>query len=168
MKNSKLVASTMTFRTFTLEKALEKLAEAGFDKVELCTVGDWVPHFDIANATDKSITDCAGIFKRTGMKAVSINISGDFTVNQLENGYALAKELGAAVVTYCCGNPKSEIGRSEQLKERAEFNSKLADLGDKYGLICSIEAPHKKSLAEKRSEIDEYWSMQARARQVYV
>ena len=35
MKNSKLVASTMTFRTFTLEKALEKLAEAGFDKVEL-------------------------------------------------------------------------------------------------------------------------------------
>ena len=69
MKNSKLVASTMTFRTFTLEKALEKLAEAGFDKVELCTVGDWVPHFDIANATDKSITDCAGIFKRTGMKA---------------------------------------------------------------------------------------------------
>ena len=150
----------MTFRTFTLEKALEKLAEAGFDKVELCTVGDWVPHFDIANATDKSIIDCAGTFRRTGMKAVSLNISGDFTVNQLENGYALAKELGAVVVTYCCGNPKPDTRRSEQLKERAEFNSKLADLGDKYGLICSIEAPHKKSLAEKRSEIDEYWSMQ--------
>lgn len=94
------------------------------------------------------------------MKAVSVNISGDYTVEQLENGYALAKELGAAVVTYCCGNPKPDVERSEQLKERAEFNSKLADLGDKYGLICSIEAPHKKSLAEKRAEIDEYWSMQ--------
>ena len=150
----------MTFRTFTLEKALEKLAGAGFDKVELCTVGDWVPHFDVANATDKSIADCAEIFKRTGMQAVSVNISGDFSVDQLENGYALAKELGAAVVTYCCGGPVEGVPRAELLKNRAEFNSKLADLGEKYGVICSIEAPHKGSLAEKRAEIDEYWSLQ--------
>ncbi len=160
MKNSKLVASTMTFRTFTLENALEKLASAGFDKVELCTVGDWVPHFDVANATEKSIIDCAGVFKKAGMSAVSVNISGDLSVEQLENGYALAKELGAAVVTYCCGNPNPDENRLDQLKKRAEFNSKLADFGEKYGVICSIEAPHKKSLAEKRVEIDEYWSLQ--------
>ena len=160
MNTSRLVASTMTLRTFTLERALEKLSEAGFDKAELCTVGDWVPHFDIANATDRSIAACAGIFRRAGIQAVSVNISGDFSVSQLENGYALAQELGAAVVTYCCGNPAEGVARADQLKQRAEFNAKLADLGDKYGLICAIEAPHKKSLAEKRAEIDEYWALQ--------
>ena len=160
MENSRLVASTMTHRTFPLAEALERLKGAGFDKVEFCSAGDWVPHFDFANATDKSIADCAALFRSVGMQAVSLNISGDLTVAQLENGYALAKELGAHVVTYKCGNPEAGRERADQLKERAEFNSKLADLGDKYGVICSIEAPHKLSLAENTAQIDEYWSMQ--------
>lgn len=160
MNHSMLAASTMTFRTFPLEKALEAIAAAGFDKAELCTVGEWVPHFDVVHATDRSIAACAESFRRAGVRAVSVNISSELSVEQLENGYALAKELGAAVVTYCCGNPKPDKARSEQLRERAEFNAKLADLGDRYGVICAIEAPHKKSLAETRAEIDEYWTLQ--------
>ena len=27
-------------------------------------------------------------------------------------------------------------------------------------MVCAIEAPHKKSLAERRCEIDEYWALQ--------
>ena len=160
MNPSKLVASTMTFRTYPLERALEALARAGFEQVELCTVGDWVPHFDVAHATDRSIAECAAAFRRTGMRAAAVNISGEMTLEQMENGYALARELGAGVVTYCCGNPKPDIAREELLHERARFNSRLADLGDRYGVICSIEAPHKKSLAERRCEIDEYWALQ--------
>lgn len=83
------------------------------------------------------------------MKAVSLNISGDFTVNQLENGYALAKELGAVVVTYCCGNPKPDTRRSEQLKERAEFNSKLADLGDQVWADMFDRSPTQKIACRK-------------------
>ena len=88
MNPSKLVASTMTFRTYPLERALEALARAGFEQVELCTVGDWVPHFDVAHATDRSIAECAAAFRRTGMRAAAVNISGEMTLEQMENGYA--------------------------------------------------------------------------------
>ena len=81
----------MTFRTYPLERALEALARAGFEQVELCTVGDWVPHFDVAHATDRSIAECAAAFRRTGMRAAAVNISGEMTLEQMENGYALAR-----------------------------------------------------------------------------
>ena len=65
---NKLIASTMTQRTFTLDVALDKLLEAGFDTIELCSVDAWVPHFDVANATDETVKQTAELIKSKGIK----------------------------------------------------------------------------------------------------
>ena len=56
---SKLIASTMTHRTFTLFEALKRLKAAGFDAAELCSVGAWIPHFLPSEQTDASVKETA-------------------------------------------------------------------------------------------------------------
>ena len=51
----RLIASTMTQRVFKLEQAVDNLLDIGFDTIELCSVDEWVPHFDLKNSTDKKI-----------------------------------------------------------------------------------------------------------------
>lgn len=156
----KLIASTMTHSTFTLKETLEKLKAAGFDRVELCSADNLAPHFDVENATMSSVNETAKIIRNSGMNVHCINVGGDFTIEQMEYVYALAEAVGAKLVTYSCGAPKEGVAVEEQLKYHAEFNSRLADLGEKHGIICSIEAPHKLSLASNTEQVDRYWSMQ--------
>ena len=157
---SRLIASTMTHSTYDLKGALEKLKEAGFTKAELCSTKDLAPHLEVANASLESISHVSRIVRESGMKIHCINIGGNYTLSQMEYVYALAEMLDAKIVTYSCGERKEEIPYEERLKQITEFNSKLADLGDKYGIICSIEAPHKMTIASNTAEVDKYWSMQ--------
>ncbi len=156
----KLIASTMTHSTFTLAETLERLKAGGFDRVELCSAGKLAPHLDVANATSDTITETAGIIKASGVGVPCINIGGDYTIGQMEYVYSLAEKVDARIVTYSCGSPKEGVSDEDCLKYHAEFNAKLADLGEKYGVICAIEAPHKNSLASNTMQVDRYWAMQ--------
>lgn len=157
---SKLIASTMTHSTFSLADALEKLRAAGFDRVELCSAGDLAPHFDVQNATAASVNETVNTIKASGMGVHCLNIGGDYTLERMEYVYDLAERVGAKLVTYSCGSMKEGFSADELLKIRAEFNSKLADLGEKHGVIASIEAPHKNSLASNTADVDRYWAAQ--------
>ncbi len=157
---SRLIASTMTHSTYDLAGALEKLKEAGFAQVELCSAGALAPHLDVTNITTFMVAETARIVRESGLGVHCLNIGGDYSLAQMEMVYALAGELGAGIVTYSCGSPKEGVPVEDSLRYHAEFNSKLADIGEKYGVICSIEAPHKYSLASTTAEVDRYWSMQ--------
>lgn len=156
----RIIASTMTHSTYDLAGALEKLKAAGFSAIELCSAGDLAPHLEVANATLASVSHTARVVRESGMRVHCINVGGDYTVNQMEYVYAFAEMVGAGIITYSCGNKSDEISYEDRLKTVTEFNSKLADLGEEYGVICSIEAPHKNSLASTTAEVDKYWSMQ--------
>lgn len=156
----RLIASTMTHSTLNLKDTLEKLKAAGFESFELCSTANLAPHFDVAGATLKSVAEVAAVIRKSGMKPHCINIGGDYTIEQMEHVYALAEITGAEIITYSCGYLKDGVTAEERLKQVTEFNSKLADLGEKYGVICSIEAPHKNSLASNTAEVDRYWAVQ--------
>ncbi len=157
---SKLIASTMTQLHFPLPVALDKLKEAGFHTIELCSNGDWIPHFDVANATDECIRKTVELIKNKQINVHCINIGGDFTAKQMENVYILAREVGAKVVTYCCGTVEETGSYEKSFEKHTLLNAELADLGDKYGVVCSVEAPHKLSLAETPEQIIAYWEAQ--------
>ena len=156
----KLIASTMTHSTLTLAETLEKLKAAGFESIELCSAGYLAPHFDIENATADTVRETANIIKRSGMNVHCINIGGVYPTERMEYVFDLAETVGAKIITCSCGENKEGIPEEERLKAQTEHNSKLADLGDKHGVICSIEAPHKNSLASTTEQVDRYWSMQ--------
>lgn len=157
---NRLIASTMTHSTYDLKSALEKLKAAGFEKFELCSAGALAPHLDVEGATLQSISETAAIIRQSGMKPHCINIGGDYTLEQMEYVFALAEITGAEIITYSCGSLNEGENYEEKLKKVTEFNSKLADLGEKYGVICAIEAPHKNSLASNTEQVDKYWAMQ--------
>lgn len=156
----KLIASTMTHSTHTLAETLELLKAAGFDRVELCSAGKIAPHFDIRGATAETVTETAKIIKASGMCVHCINIGGVHPIDRMEFVFSLAEMVGAKIVTCGCGSSVEGTSDEERLKIQTEHNAKLADLGDKYGVICSIEAPHKYSLASNTAQVDRYWSMQ--------
>lgn len=157
---SRLIASTMTHSTYSLAETLEKLKAAGFDRIELCSAGNLAPHFDVANATAESVKETAKIISNSKMGVHCINVGGDYSLEQMKYVYDLAATVYAKIVTYSCGSPKEGISDDELLKVHAEFNSKLADIGEKCGVICAVEAPHKNSLASNTADVDRYWSMQ--------
>jgi len=157
---NKLIASTMTHTTYTLAGALEKLKAAGFDRVELCATKKMAPHFDVDGATSDTVRETAALIKNSGMGVHCINIGGVHPIDKMELVFSLAETVGAKIVTCGCGSSVEGASDEEQLKIQTEHNAKLADLGDKYGVICSIEAPHKNSLASNTAQVDRYWSMQ--------
>ena len=150
----------MTHRVFPLREALKRIKSAGFDKVELCSAEAWVPHFDIPNASENSVAECASLFRENGMTAAAINIGGQFPIEKMKYVCELATRIGAPTITIGCGSPVEGQERSELLKKHTEYNASFADLCEEFGLTASVEAPHKKSLAEKSDEIIEYWSLQ--------
>ncbi len=157
---SRLIASTMTHSTLSLAQTLEKLKAAGFQKVELCSAGAIAPHLDVTNITTSLVKETAKIIRASGMEIHCINIGGNYTLAQMELVYMLAGQVGATLVTYSCGSPAEGVSEEDQLRRHADFNSRLADLGEAYGVICSIEAPHKLSLASTTEAVDRYWAMQ--------
>ncbi len=159
MQKNRLIASTMTFRTFPLDKALDHLTAAGFDVIELCSVGSWVPHLDLDRLSAAYVSETAKMIASKGVKVHCLNV-GDYTLEQMEYVDALAAETGAKIVTTPCGTLPEGADRAEFVKRRAERNAKLADLAERFGLTSSVEAPHKKTVAERPDEIDAYWSAQ--------
>lgn len=168
MAHGNLIASTMTFRTYPIKEVFVKLMENGFDEVELCSVGEWVPHF---NFTDKNEVDL--IYKaveETGMKVYCINIGAENIDNEnkpiaknidgLRNAFELAQRIGAGFVTYACGTIKPEMDKKMRLDAITSFNNTIADIADEYGVIYAIEAPHKLSISEQPDDLHNYWDMQ--------
>lgn len=157
---SRLIASTMTHSTLSLADTLEALKRAGFEKVELCSTEKLAPHLTVQDANLKTLSETVKIIRESGMGVHCINIGGDYKFREMEVVYALAEAVGAKIVTYSCGTQKEGFTDEEMLKIHTEFNSKLADLGEKYGVIVSIEAPHRNSLAANTADVDRYWAMQ--------
>ena len=157
----KLIASTMTHSKCSLEDTLERLKEAGFDRIELCSAGGLAPHIKMNQLDASVVAEIAKTVKNSGMGVHCINVGeGGFPMDKMELIYALGDMVGAKIITYACGCPVEGIPNEELIKQGAEFNSKLADMGDRYGIICSIEAPHKNSLASNTEEVDYFWSVQ--------
>lgn len=156
----KLIASTMTHSKQSLKETLEILKKAGFEKAELCSTADLAPHLDVEGASLASISHVSRLIRDSKIGIHCINIGGDYTISQMKYVYALAEMIDAKIITYSCGYPKDGVSNAERLKYVTEFNSKLADLGEEYGIICSVEAPHKNSLASNTAEVDKYWAMQ--------
>ncbi len=156
---SKLIASTMTHRTFPLLEALQRLKDAGFDAAELCSVGAWIPHFLPSEQTDASVKETAARIADIGIRIHCINCAA-YTLDEMKMIYALAQETGAKIVTTPCGRPGEGESPEAALVRMTAQNAALADLAIAHGVTPSVEAPHKKTIAENASQIDAYWAAQ--------
>lgn len=160
----------MTYRATTLEYALTRLKAYGFDKIELCTALDWIPHVDLINLTQAQLDRIVAMTKRIGVEIVAVNVSGShgletdsnnfrndgFTI--LNNACKLASALNAKFVTIACDFFAEGVEVKSRMKAAAEYNKIAYDIAQHYGVILSVEAPHKNSLSETAELAKKYWS----------
>lgn len=109
----RILPSTMIFRSVSLREALSNIRAAGYDKAELCVVPGWVDHYDVKNATFKTLADAIRTVAASGVRIVAVN----FGLNWLDkdgtiipcaeqiarNALDLTSALGAKVMTLAAG-----------------------------------------------------------------
>jgi len=136
---SQVLGSTIVFAPFSLDQALEGLAEVGYTHCEVGAVKGWFEHIDPDTATDKEIAHAEAKLKETGLTLVSMS---GHTQLQTSEGKArftrcmeIAASLGAQIVNTYTGDAATE-------EEREAYFANVADLCDhakKLGLKIGME-----------------------------
>jgi sugar phosphate isomerase/epimerase len=138
-QSSPVLGSTIVFAPFSLDQALEGLAEAGYTACEVGAVKGWFEHIDPDTATDQEIALAEAKLKETGLRLVSMS---GHTQLQTAEGKArfsrclqIAASLGARIVNTFTGDATTEA-------ERAAYFANVGDLCDeakKLGLKIGME-----------------------------
>lgn len=177
MVNERIIASTMTTRLFSYEGALKKLKSVGIERIELCPVKTWIPHFDALHATEASMDEMVKMANDVGVQIVTINGWHGLPRNgrpdaesiiRTENTMKLASKLGVKLVTGDAGEISEGEDRAERLRDVAAYQKLAADIAEDYGIQYCIEAPHKNTLAVHKENIISYWdAMDPRIKMAY-
>jgi len=150
LAGNKLVYSTTNFLKYTLEEALERIAEGGFRNVEL-----WgnLKHLDPRNPAE-DVHRVAEVSERLGLKILSIH--APFTVSQpgppaermsaweelVCRSLEHADYLGAdqlVVHPFTAGADESDDHYSEMITRTQESLVRLADIAAGYGIRLAVE-----------------------------
>src|SRR5919112_5535822 len=68
-----VLGSTIVFAPYSIDQALEGLAEAGYHACEIGAVKGWFEHIDPDTASDREIDRIAGKLADLGLKPVSLS-----------------------------------------------------------------------------------------------
>jgi L-ribulose-5-phosphate 3-epimerase len=130
-----LAGHTNTYHTYSLEQALEGIAEAGFRNVELSAVPGWTEHvqFDGSDELRRQLSD-------VGLSAVSLSAHSDLTTSDgLEHGIRAVQwsaDFGIPIVNTAIG------GHASQEENEAAFLANvdaLAKAAEDAGVVVALE-----------------------------
>lgn len=137
--NNQILGSTIVFAPYTLDQALEGLAEAGYTHCEVGAVKGWFEHIDPDTATDKEIAHAGAKLKETGLTLVSMSGHTQLQTDEGKARFArcleIAASLGARIVNTYTGDAATD-------EEREAYFANVADLCDqakKLGLKIGME-----------------------------
>ncbi|MDD5603396.1 MAG: sugar phosphate isomerase/epimerase [Eubacteriales bacterium] len=167
--NKRIIASTMVYNKRTLEGALSGLKEAGYEKTEVCIAKGLCAHYEYWDFSDEKREAAALIIEASGLVPSAVNqgiglrikdgATDPYTESAQLEGIRFASRIGAKVVSFGAGILPEGMDRKEYLKKVASHYCRMAKTArEEYGITLSVEAPHKKTIAEKPEEIFEFWS----------
>jgi L-ribulose-5-phosphate 3-epimerase len=124
--------TTLCFRPFHLEQALDGAAAAGFNYVEICAIAGWTEHVDPDNISAASIRRVTRALTSDGLSAMSIAGHGDMVSRDgLHRHFRLlelASEIGARYLNSFAGSNKSASERAELVRSAREIGDRAMDL----------------------------------------
>jgi L-ribulose-5-phosphate 3-epimerase len=128
--------STICFKPYTLEQALQGLAEAGFENIEIGAVKGFLEHLD---PDEPDVGGARELLDRHGLRCVSMSghapLHEELGRARLRNVLAAGSELGISVLNTFTGDAETE-------DERAAFLDgarALADEAQAAGIRLCIE-----------------------------
>lgn len=136
--NNLILGSTIVFAPYSIDQALEGLAEAGYKNVEIGAVKGWFEHIDPDTVTDEEVTRIGNKLKDLGLNPVSLS---GHTQLQTEEGKArfsraieIAAALGMQIVNTFTGDAETEEEREAYFKNVDELCDKALAAGLKIGM----------------------------------
>jgi sugar phosphate isomerase/epimerase len=138
MKNI-LACATQSYGKFSLERALQGIAGAGLEYVELAAIAGHVEHIKPEEMGAKDVEALKELLKQNGLTAVSI--SGHCDLPSAEGArlfkarLELARQLGIKVVNTAAG----KIETPEDEENFLENIRALADFAAEYGIVIALE-----------------------------
>jgi len=100
--------SSITFLPYTLEQALQGLAEAGFENVEIGAVKGFLEHLDPDDLGPAQVERCRALLDRHGLTVVSLSghapLHLEIGRQRLTNVLRAGKELGIRVLNSFTGD----------------------------------------------------------------
>jgi L-ribulose-5-phosphate 3-epimerase len=125
--NNILAGHTNSYHTYSLEQALEGIAQAGFKYVELTAVRGWTEHVPL-EATDEQITRIRDQVERAGLRISALSGHSDLTTPQgLADGKKavdLCVRLGVHLMNTAVG------GHAGKEEDKAAFMRHIFELAD--------------------------------------
>jgi sugar phosphate isomerase/epimerase len=133
-----LIGSTIVFAPYTIDQALEGLAQAGYRACEIGAVKGWFEHIDPDTVTDAEIDRIGRKLADLGLRPVSL--SGHAQLQTAEGAARFARAidiaaaLGMQVVNTYTGDATTEAEREAYFANVAALCDKAAQLGLKIGM----------------------------------
>jgi len=160
-----LACSTICFRHWPIEVALDEIRQAGFTTVDLAVIPGYCPHFDAVQCSDYERKVFTELVKRSGLRVPVVTAApGHFNaagadreaiLEAAEAHLRLAVELGAQILSVHCGQP---IADRSQFREHAAAQARglkrMAQRAAAVGVRLAIEAPHGNGLARTLDEAE--------------
>ena len=133
-----VLGSTIVFAPYSIDQALEGLAEAGYHACEIGAVKGWFEHIDPDTVSDREIGRIAGKLADLGLRPVSL--SGHAQLQSAEGAARFARAidiaaaLGMEVVNTYTGDATTDEEREAYFANVAALCDQAAGHGLKIGM----------------------------------
>jgi sugar phosphate isomerase/epimerase len=133
-----VLGSTIVFAPYTIDQALEGLAEAGYRNCEIGAVKGWFEHIDPDTVSDAEIGHIGSKLADLGLKPVSLSGHAQLQTAEGAARFARALDIAAAlgmeVVNTYTGDATTDEEREAYFANVAELCDRAARHGLKIGM----------------------------------
>ncbi|MDD5728735.1 MAG: sugar phosphate isomerase/epimerase [Victivallales bacterium] len=167
MFQGKIIGASMVYRHFPLRDTMRHMKANGIDEMEITCAGMFTPHFlNLRFMTEREMDENAEEANAAGIHVHCLNIELGFTPGKEEecrnthlNAFRLAKRYGAEIVTAGAGAVGEGVDTIDGLKKIAAYYNEMSVMAwNEYGIILSVEAPHRNTVSEKYEQLVAYWA----------
>ena len=138
----KIGCNTVAFRQYDLDFALDKIASAGYEYVEIEANLKWCPHLDPWNDDPIKFKEKINSFGFKGVSAIGNHrelITSEQGFKDIERGLVWAKEAGVTVLATGEGRIPADMDLESALQILKERLEKLARLAEGNGVYLAME-----------------------------
>jgi L-ribulose-5-phosphate 3-epimerase len=133
-----ILGSTIVFAPYSIDQALEGLAEAGYHACEIGAVKGWFEHIDPDTVTDAEVARIGRKLADLGLRPVSLSghaqLQTDEGAARFARAIDIAAALGMEVVNTYTGDATTDAEREAYFANVAELCDRAASHGLKIGM----------------------------------
>ncbi len=124
-----LGVNTVLFAGFDLEIAMEQIAWAGYDGVELSAIQGMCEHLDL-DEHDSQIADIKGLAERFELELLAMEVAS-LDEARLAKAFEAASKLAIPIVNVC---PGGTSGDEREFERQMEVLQAMAERAESYGV----------------------------------